>query len=232
MNRLPLPLLLATVLLTPMLLVACDDDHHRKPQARSERHDRGDGAIDLSGDAVLIEAGGENALARVGPDGSLLIGDIPVDASAEGLAALKAYNAAAFAMKTHALALGRAGAGFGVDTVGNVLRGLFRGDLDAVGAKARHGAHALVAEAGELCTRMAAMQAAQQSAAAAVPAFVPYAVLDAEQVRECREEIDEQLDEPGGEGGGEAGERPAAEPAATPAPAATDRRIAAPADAA
>lgn len=225
MNRLPLTLLLASLLLTPVLLVACDDHHHRKPQARSERHDRGDGAIDLSGDAVLIEAGGENALARVGPDGSLLIGELPVDVSPEGLAALKAYNAAAFAMKTHALALGRAGAGFGVDTVGSVLRGLFSGDLDAVGARARHGAHALVAEARELCTRMAAMQVAQQSAAAAVPAFVPYAVLDAEQVRECREEIDEQLDEQGDE----AGKRPAAGPAAPPA---TGSRIAAPADAA
>jgi len=224
MNRLPLSLLLATALLTPVLLVACDDDHQRRPHSRSERHDRGDGAIDLSGDAVLIEAGGEHALARVGPDGSLLIGELPVDVSPEGVTALKAYNAAAFAMKTHALALGRAGAGFGVETVGEVLHGLFSGDLDAVGAKARHGAHALVAEARELCTRMAAMQVAQQSAAVAVPAFLPYAVLDAKQVRECREEIDEHLRDQD--------EQPAAEPAAVPAPAATDGRIAAPADAA
>ncbi len=199
MKRLPLILAVSAVLLGPGLLAGCDDEgEHRHVHTRSERHDPGDGAIGLQGDTVVIEAGGENRLARVGTDGSLRIGEQLIDTSPEAQAALKIYGAAAVAMKTHAIELGRSGAEFGFDTLKDVMRGLFDGGMDEVGDKAREGAHTLVASARELCARMETMHAAQQAAARAEPAFAPYAVLDADQVHECFEEIDEELkDRPG-----------------------------------
>lgn len=220
MKHLPLILAASTLLLGPALLAGCDDDEHEhhRVHTRSERHDPGDGAIGLEGDTVVIEAGGENRLARVGADGSLRIGEQLIDSSPEAQAALKTYGAAAVAMKTHAIALGRSGAEFGFDTLKDVMRGLFDGGLDQVGDKAREGAHTLVASVRELCARMETMHSAQQTAALAVPAFAPYAVLDADQVRECFEEIDEELKEHPG-----AGQPAAPVPTPSSAPAGIDK---------
>ncbi|MDP3294569.1 MAG: hypothetical protein Q8M37_07495 [Nevskia sp.] len=191
MKRLPLLLVM-----TAVLLAGCsDDDHYHHPHPRSERHHAGDGAIGLEGDTVVIEAGGQTALARVGTDGSLRIGDTTIDTGPDAQAVLKAYDAAAVAMKTHAIALGRTGADFGLDTLKEAMHGLFDGNMDEVGEQARAGARTLLVSVRELCTRMEAMHAAQQAAALAVPAFKPYAVLAADQVRECFEEIDEQINE-------------------------------------
>jgi len=190
--------MLAPVALLAVVLVAgCEGDDHRRHQpAYGDHHDRGDGAIGLDGDTVVIEAGGQPVLARVGLDGTLSIGETGIDTSPEGRTTLKAYSAAAVAMKTHAIAFGRAGVGFGFDTLRDVVNGLIEGRED-VGSEARVGAEVLVVRARELCGRMEAVQMAQQAAAAAVPEFAPYAVLEAAQVRECFEGIDKEINKKG-----------------------------------
>lgn len=225
MNTLPYAVMALSALL---LLPACDDDGHDRPGTVSTRFDRGDGAIGLDGDRVVIEAGGQAGKAVVGPDGSLTVGDRRIETGSDGEAALRAYDAAAVAMKAHAIALGRTGAEFGVDVLKDVVRGFFdRARMDEVGDRAREGAMHLASTVRELCTRLEAVHTAQQAAAALVPAFQPFAVLDAAQVRDCFEELDEDRDgERDGEGAGEqdgaAGATPGArEAAAPPAPPAT-----------
>jgi len=188
---------LAAVALSALLLLpACGDDDHDEPRATSTRFDHGDGAIGMKDDKVVIEAGGQKHKAIVAADGSLMIGDTLIDTSSDGQAALKAYDAAAVAMKTHAIAIGRTGAEFGVDVLKDVVRGFFGDEgMDKVGERAQAGALDLVANLRDLCTRLETVLSTQQAAAAAVPAFQPYAVLEAEQVRECFEEIDEEAEE-------------------------------------
>lgn len=182
----------AALLMTALLAGCDDDDQPRRQPTYGDHHDPGDGAIGLDGDTLVIEAGGQPVLARVELDGALSIGETGIDTSPEARTALKAYSAAAVAMKTHAIAFGRAGVGFGFDTLRDVVDGLIEG-RDDVGSEAREGAAVLVVKARELCERMQTVQVAQQAAAAAVPAFAPYAVLDERQVRECFEEIDEEV---------------------------------------
>lgn len=181
------------VLLLVALLAGCDDDDHpRHHPGYGEHHDPGDGAIGFDGDDVVIEAGGQPELARVGLDGHLSIGSVEIETGPEAQQTLKTYGAAALAMKTHALALGRAGVSFGFDTVKDVVEGLIEDRDEAIGDQAREGAALLVARARELCGSMDAVLTAQQAVAIAVPAFQPYAVMDAGQVRECFEEIDDE----------------------------------------
>jgi hypothetical protein len=212
MNR---PLLAAALCLAGTGLAACHDDedgrHRRGHDGGSIRYSIGDGAIDLDGDHVVIVAGGQSKPATVGPDGSLRIGGEPVEIRPEGRTALRDYDTAAVAFKTHAIAIGRTGAAFGVDVLEDVVRGLFEGDIDAVGDRARDGARDLVANVRDLCQRLDAVHRAQQAAAAEVPAFLPYAVLDAGQVRACFEEADAR------EGERDDDKAPAPVPAATPA---------------
>ena len=198
MNKLPV----AVMVLSALLLSACDDDDHDHDRehdgtrAVSSRFDHGDGAIGMKDDKVVIEAGGQKHKAVIGADGSLMIGDALIETSSDGQAALKAYDAAAVAMKTHAIAVGRTGAEFGVDVLKDVVRGFFDDQhMDKVGERAQEGALDLVANLRDLCTRLETVLTAQQAAAAAVPAFQPYAVLEADQVRECFEEIDEEAKE-------------------------------------
>ena len=215
------PLLAAVALSSLLLLPACDDDDRHEEQARpagSVRFDHGDGAIGMDGDKVVIEAGGQRDRAVIGADGSLTIGSTVIETGSDGQAALKAYDAAAVAMKTHAIALGRTGAEFGVDVLKDVVRGFFDDDgMDAVGERAHEGALDLVASLRDLCTRLDTVLSRQQAAAALVPAFKPYAVLEADQVRECFEEIDED------DASGHPPEppKPAAPPAGADAPAPT-----------
>lgn len=228
MKTFPIAALGVTALL---LLPACGDDDHRdhdggRPKRAAVRYDAGDGAISLDGDRVVIVAGGQADKATVSADGSLTIGDTLIETGSDGQAALKAYDAAATAMKAHAMAIGRTGAEFGVDVVKDVVRG-FIGDEDMrrVGDRAREGARDLVASVRDLCTRLETVLSAQQAAAAAVPAFKPYAVLEADQVRECFEEVDEEAAERSdpsadGESGGKSGAREApAAPGEAPAEA-------------
>lgn len=180
-----------------LILAACtrhDDDSGPAPRRAATMHlGHGDGAIGMDGDAVVIEAGGTPDRAVVSPDGRLTIGDRLIDTDSAGQAALKAYDAAAVAMKGHAIAIGRTGAAFGVDVLRDVARGFFDPHrMKQVGEHARAGADGLRAILRDLCTRMDTLHTAQQAAAAAVPAFRPYAVLDPEQVRDCYEEIDER----------------------------------------
>lgn len=195
--------------LSAALLSACDADDAAQVKvdmrdgdgdgdAGGGVFDRGDGAIGMDGDKVVIEAGGTRAKAVIGPDGSLTIGNAVIDTGAAGQAALKAYDAAAVAMKTHAIAIGHTGAAFGVDVLKDVVSGFFdEKRMDQVGERAGEGAQSLIASLRELCTRMETVLAAQQAAAAAVPAFQPYAVLEADQVRECREGVDEEANDAG-----------------------------------
>lgn len=176
-------------------LAGCADETGRAPPAEpvsADRHAPGDGAIDLDGDRVIIEAGGQTRRAIIDPDGTLTLGDDVVVVDQAGRSALVAYSGAAVALKTHAIALGRTGAEFGVDVLRDVVRGLFDGDMASVGARARDGARDLVGNVRDLCQRLDAVHAAQTAAAAAVPAFAPYAVLDVEQVRDCHAEIDDE----------------------------------------
>lgn len=193
------PLLAAALCLAGTGLAGCHDDedgrHRRGHDGGAIRYSIGDGAIDLDGDHVVVVAGGQSKPATVGPDGSLRIGGEPVEISAEGRSALRDYDSAAVALKTHALALGRSGAEFGVDVLKDVVRGFFDGDMDAVGDRARDGARDLVANVRDLCQRLEAVHRSQQAAAATIQAFAPYAVLGPEQIRECYEEVEDRDDE-------------------------------------
>jgi len=176
--------------------VEISGDHDREHHHRHRRHhyDAGDGEVSLVGDEVVIRAGGQTEDAHVGSDGSLRIGEQTVEVNAAGHAALQRYNAESFAIKAHALEIGRAGVRFGFDTARDALLSLFDGSSDAVEEKANQGASALKDEARQLCERVATVYASQQTAAEEAPQFKPYAILSKRQVEDCTKELDDDED--------------------------------------
>lgn len=200
---------MAIVAAVAALAAGCDDsdehgNRHPEHQARADeprehRHhgghrgffSDGDGAIDMKGDVVVIRAGGQTGDAEVAPDGSLTIDGKQVGTSAEGRSALRTYDAEAVAFRQHAIAIGRAGAEFGIDTLKDVVGGLIDGTVEKAGDKAREGAVDLVANVRDLCGRMQAMVNAQNAAAAAIDEFKPYAVIEQDQIKDCYEELDD-----------------------------------------
>jgi len=206
MKRIAVTLLISTMTAMTAGCDASDDSARRREQAEAGHRESsghrphrghhgffaaGDGAIDMQGDVVVIRAGGQDGDAEVSPDGALRIDGDAVELTAEGRSALKAYDAAAVAIRQHAIAVGRAGAEFGIDTLKNVVGGLIDGTVEQAGDKAREGALDLVTNARDLCGRLQAMETAQAAAAAAVAEFRPFAVIDQDQVTECYAELDE-----------------------------------------
>ena len=166
-------------------------------EAKSYKHYQpGDGAIDLAAGEVVIRAGGQPEDAHVASDGQLRLGHHPIQTSAEGRAALRQYYAAAAAFREHAVALGVAGAHFGIQTAEHVLKGLFDGTVDKAGDEADKGAAEIQRRAFELCDRFRDAYLSQNLAAAAVAEFKPYAVISAKQVQECEEDRKPDEDEP------------------------------------
>ena len=206
---------LAAVLLA---VSACGDSHpvtatvSFDSDADRGHYKPGDGKIDLEGDSVRIVAGGTDQVAHVGSDGSLRIGEKTVDASSETTAALRQYYADAVAVEDHGVAIGVAGAKFGVATAKDVIHGLFTGTAEEAGKRADEGAKALVAKVKALCDRVDSMYKAQQAAAAGLPAFKPYAVISQHQVDDCYSDHadDEDDSEDGHDAAGDHAEPPAA----------------------
>lgn len=194
---------MSRVLILPLAAVllgvaACGDSHPVTAtvtiDAKSDagHYKPGDGKIDLDGDSVRIVAGGTDDVARVGSDGGLRIGDKPVETSAAATTALRQYYADAVAVENHGLAIGVAGAKFGVATVKDVFHGLLTGTAEEAGKRADEGAKALVAKVKALCDRVDSMYKAQQTAAGEAPAFKPYAVISQRQVDDCYSDHDDE----------------------------------------
>lgn len=182
---------LAAVLLG---VAACGDSHPVTAtvtidsKSDAAHYQPGDGKIDLEGDRVRIVAGGTDDIAFVGSDGSLRIADKPVETNSAATAALRQYYADAVAVEDHGVAIGVAGAKFGVATVKDVFHGLLTGTAEEAGKRADEGAKALVAKVKALCDRVDSMYKAQQTAAAEAAAFKPYAVISQRQVDDCYSE--------------------------------------------
>lgn len=206
-------LLIVPLVLALSALAACDDGHpvtvklsldspsddgHYKP---------GDGKIDVDEGSVRIVAGGTDAVARIGGDGSLRTGEQTVETSESATAALREYYSDAVAIEDHGVAIGIAGAKFGVATVKDIFHGLFTGTAEEAGRRADEGAQALVAKVQALCGRMDSLFKAQQIAAREAPAFKPYAVVSERQVKEC-------FSEDGDHGSAQDSQRAAEPPAA------------------
>ncbi len=170
------------ILVSAGLLAGCGRSHSHQARSSSD-YELGDGAIDLRDDEVVIRAGGQIRDAHVGADGELKIGSRVIETSVEGRAALKQYEAGAVAVKEHAIALGVAGAQFGLDTVKDVVKGLLDGTADEAGKRADESAGEFEAQAYRICDRVAELRTAQDVAAVAVPEFRPYAVISEKQVR-------------------------------------------------
>lgn len=176
-----------SVLVCVLAAAGCGRSHSW--EAKSYKHYRpGDGAIDLAAGEVVIRAGGQPEDAHVASDGQLRLGQRRIDTSAEGRAALRQFYTDAAAFREHAVALGVAGAHFGIQTAEQVLKGLFDGGTDAAGETADKGGAEIERRAHELCDRFRDAYLSQNLAAAAVPEFKPYAVISATQVQECDED--------------------------------------------
>ncbi len=175
-------------------LAACDDSPSTEHHA-ARHYKLGDGAIDLHDDTVVIRAGGTTQDAHVASDGSLSIGSRPIDISTEARTALKQYDTEAIAIAQHGEALGKIGLEFGLNTVREVIHGLFNGTVDKAGEHAAEGAEQLVGSVRQLCERLDQMYQAQQSAAALIPEFKPYAVIAKHQVDDCFKDDDAKPDD-------------------------------------
>ncbi len=179
--------LIAFVTAASLGLCACGHGHSHTSDAKSYQHYApGDGAIDLAEGEVVIRAGGQPQDARVGDDGSLQIGAQRIETSVQGHAALSRYFTAAVAFREHAVALGIAGAHFGIETAQHVLKGLFDGTAEKAGEEADRGAAEIQRRALEICDRLNDAFLAQTDAANAVAEFKPFAVISAKQIDECR----------------------------------------------
>jgi len=145
--------------------------------------------ITLHDGVVTIKASGVPD-ATVNAQGQLAIDGHDVAVNGAQRTLLQRYNAAAQAMRTDAIATGKAGASTAMKAVGAAASKITDAEgAEAARAKAEEAASDVKQAAAKICEDVAAMKSAQDELATQLEAFKPYAhALGESNVEKCRKD--------------------------------------------
>lgn len=129
----------------------------------------------------------DTPVAKITPQGDLLIADKPVALTAAQRADVLAYRKQLVEVGEQGIAVGKQGADLGMSAAGEALAAVFSGQSeqqvrDRVEAKAS----GIREAAAKICDRLPELMARQQQLAKVVPEFRPYATLTQAKINECR----------------------------------------------
>lgn len=134
---------------------------------------------------VIVHARTNGSDARITAAGDLDIDGKPIAVAPANRPLLTAYHADALALRNSAVALGKAGAGLGLNALGTVAKGLASGNPDSIDKRLQPETDKVNALGQEMCTHLAALYAAQGQLVAEIPAFKPYATIEPHEVSGC-----------------------------------------------
>ncbi|HET6555543.1 MAG TPA: DUF2884 family protein [Dyella sp.] len=180
-----LPLLLAMATLT----AACSGGSGSDVQVFGGSTDIINNRITLHEGSVTVRASGAPD-ATVDAHGQLAIDGHDVTVNDAQRALLQRYNAAAQAMRTDAIATGKAGVATATKAIG-AAAGKITGsaNADEASAKADEAAADVKAAAAKICDDLVSMKTAQDELATQLEAFKPYAhALDDANIEKCRKD--------------------------------------------
>lgn len=146
------------------------------------------GALRVHGSEVTIVRDGSPD-AHLGAGGKLTIGSDPVTLTPEQRAQLESYYSAVLAIRTDAIATGKAGAEVGATAATEVVSGLMHGDTSQIGARVEAKADEVRRQALSLCKDLATIRSSQESLRSSLAAFAPYAVVRESEVSDCAKDL-------------------------------------------
>ncbi|HEX8778225.1 MAG TPA: hypothetical protein VF738_08895 [Rhodanobacter sp.] len=124
--------------------------------------------------------------AVITPQGNLVIGGKPVDATPGQHALLVDYRQQIIGIAEAGMDIGASGADLGVSAAKQAIFGALAGKSDKeIEASIKPQTDKIQAAAMKLCKRLPDMLASQQKLAAAMPAFKPYATMTQKDVDDC-----------------------------------------------
>lgn len=142
--------------------------------------------ITNDGDAIAHAHDGSNA--RIDAAGDLEIQGKSVKVTQAQRELLKSYRNDALALRSDAVATGKAGARTGLHAVGAAVSGLASGNPDSIDAKVNASADQVRTMAQAVCKDLAQLYADQNKVVAALPAFQPFATIEPHEVSDCKAE--------------------------------------------
>ncbi len=136
------------------------------------------------GVATLHVSGAPNAV--ISADGELSIDSKAVATTPAQQALLKQYAQAAFAVREHGIATGKAGAAVAGAAIQGVVASIASGDSNQIDKHVDAKAKQVEEQANKICRDIVQIKTAQDALAAQLPAFKPYAgILAANQHDDC-----------------------------------------------
>ncbi|GAB3791585.1 YggN family protein [Dyella agri] len=131
--------------------------------------------------------------AAITPQGVLVIGGKPVDATPEQHSMLVDYRQHIIGIAEAGMDIGASGADIGVAAAKEAIWGAFTGKSDKeIEASIKPQTEQIQAAAIRLCKRLPDLLASQQKLAAAMPAFQPYATMTQKDVDDCGKDMVDQ----------------------------------------
>jgi hypothetical protein len=134
---------------------------------------------------IAVHAQGDIADAIVSSDGGLALDGKTIILSPAQQDDMRAYYAAAEALRRDAIATGKAGLATAASALGSVAKGLASGDPDRIGGDVDAHAAKVEASAAKVCADVADLQARQDAISASLPAFKPYATITDHDAERC-----------------------------------------------
>lgn len=143
--------------------------------------------ITIKGDRVGARSA-DGAIAWIDKDGTLEIGGRPVELDAIQRAVAQQYYDEAMSIRAEGVAIGKSGVAMAGKSIGNVVRGLTRGDPDSIGDRIEADAREISDRALVLCEKVGTLHSVQEEMVRALPAFAPYATMTGSETRDCRKQ--------------------------------------------
>lgn len=136
------------------------------------------------GVAILHVSGAPNAV--ISADGELRIDGKTITITPAQQALLKQYAQAAFAVREHGIATGKAGAAVGGAAIEGIAAAIKSGDSDQIDKHVDAKAKLVDEAANKICLDIAQIKLAQNELATQLPAFKPYAgIISPDQDEDC-----------------------------------------------
>lgn len=152
---------------------------------------RGDGNssvfqhLSIRGDGVVVAHSRTGSDAIVTSKGDLTIDNKPVPVTPTQRKLLQDYNRHVLALRTDAVATGKAGGRTAIRSVTAVVEGLVSGNADQIGDKVDRQASEVEALADKVCQHLLDIRSAQEEIIAEIPAFKPFATIAKQQAEDC-----------------------------------------------
>ncbi|MDQ3511411.1 MAG: ankyrin repeat domain-containing protein [Pseudomonadota bacterium] len=140
--------------------------------------------ITVKGDRVGAKSA-DGSIAWIDADGALEIGGVPVELDAPQRELALRYHGEAMSIRAEGVAIGKSGVAMAGKSIGNVVRGLTRGEPDSIGDRIQADARQISDRAMVLCEKVGTLHSVQEELARALPAFAPYATMTGSETKDC-----------------------------------------------